>query len=380
MASASPADAPRRRVGDRLEEAIEHRADVPGELARGERALEAEPAKRGAALRRTIFWLVVSGVSLYLVAPSVIAALGSWRQIERLSPAWLAAMAALQGGALFCIWVLQLLSLRGARWQPVIASQLAGNALAKVAPGGGAMGGALQYRMLVQAGLPASGVVSGLTATNLLLFAVVLALPVLAIPAILRGGVERDLVGAAVAGLVVFVLLFVVGVVLLSSERPLRWVGRQVQRVRNRLRRRAEPLEHLPDRLVRERGRILGTLGPRWKRALAAALGRWGFDFGCLLAALRALDSVPRPGLVLLAFCAAQVLAQIPLTPGGLGFVEAGLSATLTLAGVAAGTAVVATFAYRLFAYWLQLPLGLLGLALQRRPAQQHRAQITPPG
>jgi uncharacterized protein (TIRG00374 family) len=86
--------------------------------------------------------------------------------------------------------------------------------------------------------------------------------------------------------------------------------------------------------------------------------------------ALRALDSLPRPGLVLLAFCAAQVLAQIPITPGGLGFVEAGLTATLTRAGVPAGTAVVATFAYRLFSYWLQLPLGLVGLALQRAPVR----------
>ena len=380
MGAASPADAPRRRVGDRLEEAIEHRADVAGELARGELALEAEPAKRGASLRRTIFWLGVSGVSLYLVAPSVIAVFGSWRQIERLSVGSLLAMAALQGAALFCLWALQLLSLRKARWQPVIASQLAGNALAKIAPGGGAMGAALQYRMLVEAGLPAPGVVSGLTAANLLTLAIVLALPVLAIPAILRGGVDRNLVNAAVGGLVVFVLLFVIGVLLLSSERPLRWLGRVIQRVRNRLRRSAEPLRHLPDRLVGERDRIVGTLGPRWKRALAAALGRWAFDFGCLLAALRALDVHPRLGLVLLAFCAAQVLAQIPLTPGGLGFVEAGLSATLTLAGVPAGTAVVATFVYRLFAYWLQLPLGLVGLALQRRPAQQHRAQITPPG
>ena len=115
-------------------------------------ALEAEPAKRGASLRRTIFWLVVSGVSLYLVAPSVIAVFGSWRQIERLSVGSLLAMAALQGAALFCLWALQLLSLRKARWQPVIASQLAGNALAKIAPGGGAMGAALQYRMLVEAG------------------------------------------------------------------------------------------------------------------------------------------------------------------------------------------------------------------------------------
>ena len=362
-----------RRVGDRLEQAIEHRADVPAELARGEQELERGPDKRTGALRRTIFWLAVSAVSLYLVAPSIIAALGSWRQIERLSPAWLAAMAGLQAASLACIWALQLLSVRGARWQPIIASQLAGNALAKMAPGGGAMGSALQYRMLVDTGVKRPAAVSGLTASTLLLFGIVLALPVLAVPAILRGGVQRDLLNAALAGLAVFVLLFVVGVAMLSSERPLRWVGRLIQRIRNRLRRHSEPLEHLPDRLVGERDRIVGTLGPRWKRALAAALGRWAFDFGCLLAALRALDALPRPGLVLLAFCAAQVLAQIPLTPGGLGFVEAGLSATLTLAGVPAGSAVVATFAYRLFSYWLQLPLGLVGLALQRAPAGQHR-------
>jgi hypothetical protein len=284
-------------------------------------------------------------------------------------------MAALQAAALACMWALQLLSVRGARWQPVIASQLAGNALAKMAPGGGAMGSALQYRMLVETGLKRPEVVAGLTASSLLVFGVVLALPVLSLPSILRGGVERDLLNAAVAGLAVFVLLFAAGIALLSSERPLRWLGRQVQRIRNRLRRRSEPLQGLPDRLVRERDRIVGTLGPRWKRALAAALGRWAFDYGCLLAALRALDALPRPGLVLLAFCAAQVLAQIPLTPGGLGFVEAGLSATLTLAGVPAGAAVVATFAYRLFSYWLQLPLGLLGLALQRAPAGRHRAR-----
>jgi uncharacterized protein (TIRG00374 family) len=371
---------PRRRVGDRLEEAIEHHADIEAGLARGEQELEREPAKGGGSVRRTVFWLIVSAVSLYLVAPSLVAAFGSWHRIQRLSPAWLVAMALLQLATLVCLWIVQRLSMQGARWQPVIASQLAGNALAKIAPGGGAMGSALQYRMLVETGMPRRNAVSGLTASNLLLFGVVLALPVLAIPAILRGGVERDLLNAAVAALAVFVLLFVAGVVLLSSDRPLLWLGRQLQRARNRLRRGAEPLTRLPDRLVRERDRIVDTIGPRWKRALAAALGRWAFDFGCLLAALRALGSVPRPGLVLLAFCAAQVLAQIPLTPGGLGFVEAGLSATLTLAGVPAGTAVVATFAYRLFAYWLQLPLGLLGLALQRAPAATARRERMDPG
>jgi uncharacterized protein (TIRG00374 family) len=303
------------------------------------------------------------------VFPSVIEVLGSWRDITRFSAGSLAGMAALQAGSLACLWALQRVALRARHWGPVITSQLAGNALAKVAPGGGAMGSALQYRMLVQAGLPSAATISALTAVNLLVFAVVLALPVLAIPALLRGSVDPTLLETAVAGLAVFVVASAVGAVLLSTDRPLAWVGRLIQRVRNRLRRSAEPLRHLPDRLLRERDRILSTLGPRWKRALAATVGRWTFDYLTLLAALAAIGSHPRPALVLLAFCGAQLLAQIPVTPGGLGFVEAGLTAMLALAGVRAGDAVVATFAYRLFSYWLPLPLGLAAFALHSRSA-----------
>jgi uncharacterized protein (TIRG00374 family) len=82
-----------------------------------------------------------------------------------------------------------------------------------------------------------------------------------------------------------------------------------------------------------------------------------------------------RPGLVLLAFCAAQVLAQIPVTPGGLGFVEAGLTAMLTLAGVGAGAAVLTTFAYRLVSYWLPLPVGLVAWLVHRRRHAEGLAQ-----
>src|SRR5512144_3066860 len=170
---AAAADAPVHGVGARLEEVIEHRADVAGEVVRGERRLaERQAGRKG--LRRTAFLLAVSGVSLYLVAPSVIDTLGSWRQLERVSPGWLAVMALLQLAALGCLWVLQWLALPGAHWRAVIASQLAGNALAKIAPGGGAMGGALQYRMLVSVGLPGPRVLAGLTAANLLVLAAVL--------------------------------------------------------------------------------------------------------------------------------------------------------------------------------------------------------------
>jgi uncharacterized protein (TIRG00374 family) len=315
-------------------------------------------------------WLAITGVSLYLVFPSVIEVLGSWRRITEFSLLALAGMAGLQAASLACLWALQRVALRTREWRPVIASQLAGNALSKIAPGGGALGAALQYRMLVQAGLPSGSTVAALTAVNLLVFAVVLALPVLAIPALLRGAVDRSLLETAIVGLAVFAVAAAGGAVLLSTDGPLAWIGRTVQRVRNRLRRRrASPLNGLPERLLRERDRILETLGPRWKRALAATVGRWMFDYATLLAALAAIGSHPRPSLVLLAFCGAQVLAQIPVTPGGLGFVEAGMTAMLALAGVSAGDAVLATFAYRLFSYWLPLPFGLLGLALAPRAA-----------
>jgi uncharacterized protein (TIRG00374 family) len=232
--------------------------------------------------------------------------------------------------------------------------------------------------MLVEAGLERGQTVAALTAVNILVFAVVLGLPVLAIPAILRGAVDRSLVEATVIGLVVFLVLFGVGVLMLALDGPLAWVGRTVQRLRNRVRRHSEPLRGLPARLLSERDRIVGILGPRWKRALAATIGRWAFDYGSLVAALAALDSTPRPALVLLAFCAAQLLSQVPITPGGIGFVEAGLTATLTLAGVPAGKAVLATFAYRLFSYWLPLPLGLLGLGLhKRRYGRGHPPRVT---
>jgi hypothetical protein len=355
----------RERIGDRVERRIDERTDLEHEIERG----EAHEARLGPTIRRTAFWLVLTGVSLYLVAPTLLETLGSWRSLQEIGLYWFPVMAVLQAASLVCLWDLQRVALRTRAWRPVIASQLAGNALAKVAPGGGAMGAALQYRMLVQAGVREGQAVSALTAVNLLVFSVVLALPVFAIPTFIRGSVSRSLTEATVAGLAAFLVLAGVGAVALALDGPLLWIGRTLQRVRNRVRRGAPPATGLPERLLRERDRILEALGPRWRRALLDAVGRWAFDYLTLLAALAAVGSTPRAGLVLLAFCAAQMLAQIPLTPGGLGFVEAGLTATLVLAGAGAGDAVLATFAYRLFSYWLPMPLGLVGLALQRRYA-----------
>jgi uncharacterized protein (TIRG00374 family) len=77
-----------------------------------------------------------------------------------------------------------------------------------------------------------------------------------------------------------------------------------------------------------------------------------------IVCALRAVRSHPRPSLVLIAFAVAGIIGMIPITPGGLGIVEDGLSGFLVLAGVNSGAAVLATLTYRLASYWFPLMAG----------------------
>ena len=75
--------------------------------------------------------------------------------------------------------------------------------------------------------------------------------------------------------------------------------------------------------------------------------------------------------MVLLAYVLSLALALVPITPGGLGFVEAGLTSILVLAGVDSDQAVIATLLYRLVSFWLPIPLGALAWAGWRFTAGQ---------
>ena len=63
---------------------------------------------------------------------------------------------------------------------------------------------------------------------------------------------------------------------------------------------------------------------------------------------------------MLLAYVIAQTLALVPITPGGLGFVDAGLTGLLVVIGVPARTALIGTLLHRLFSFWLPIPVGAL--------------------
>jgi uncharacterized protein (TIRG00374 family) len=241
-------------------------------------------------------------------------------------------------------------------------SQLFSNAVAKAVPGGAAMGAAAGYRMLAVSGVNKGTAGAALTATAIISNGVLLMLPLVALlVSIIGAPVPRGLDRVAWGGAALFIVLLVVGFVLVRFDRPLRAFGRVVERVSGwvlrRLHRDGGPTA---EGLVQQRDLMVEGLGARWRTALLAAVGNWLLDYFALVAALMAVGVTPRFSVVLLAYGAAAVLGMIPITPGGLGFVEAGLTAMLVLAGVPSNQALLATLAYRVVSYWLPLPAGLV--------------------
>lgn len=113
----------------------------------------------------------------------------------------------------------------------------------------------------------------------------------------------------------------------------------------------------------------LGRPSQLWRPVGWSALN-WTFDIGVLVLLLHAVGArAPLLG-VLVAFAVGNLLNALPVTPGGIGLVEAGLTGTLIGFGVDAAAASVAVLAYRAIAYWLPAavaaPVVLSGLHATR--------------
>jgi uncharacterized protein (TIRG00374 family) len=318
--------------------------------------------------------LLVTGVALYIVAPSLIATFGSLPQLEGVFPAWFVPIFVLEALAFGCIWLLIRVALDTDGWFDVGTSQLSGNALSHALPGGAATGGALQIRMLTRAGFPVATTTTALTAVGLLSTATLFTLPLLALPAMLFGlAVSSELLRGAILAAVLAIFLLGGGSVLLTSDRVIRGIGHWFDWVLHRVRPNRQSSTSMADSLLESRNVVRSSLSASWKIALPASFGNQLFDFLALETSLLAVGAHVNLILVLLAFVAASALAMIPITPGGLGFVEAGLTGVLALAGVSAEHAVLATLLYRLFSYWLPLPAGLVASILfsRRHPGTQ---------
>jgi uncharacterized protein (TIRG00374 family) len=120
--------------------------------------------------------------------------------------------------------------------------------------------------------------------------------------------------------------------------------------------------------------------------AFAFMMVSWVADVSVLAIAFLALHSAPPWTGLLLAYCAGQIAASLPVTPGGIGVVEGSITLALVAFGGAETITLAAVLLYRLIAYWGCLPAGgLAWLALRitspaavEEPAAARDAPMSP--
>jgi uncharacterized protein (TIRG00374 family) len=247
----------------------------------------------------------------------------------------------------------------------------ASTAASNVLPGGEAIGAALGFGMLRAWGYGrglVAATVAVISSFNVLIKAV---FPVLAVVWLLVTGADIGPLGAIAAiACVVAVGIVTVVVLALRRESSTLAVGRRLDPLFSRvlsLLRRPER-QTLSERLVHFRREAVGLLGRRW-----ASLVVWTFVghltvFLVLLATLWALDvSNVDVAQAFAAWSLTRLLTAIPITPGGLGIVELGLTGALVAAGAGDAEAVAAVLVYRALTWLPPILIGLPAILFWRR-------------
>ncbi len=336
-------------------------ADEIRQDPRGSRLLKTM-AQRGAVL-------AVGFTLLYFVQQRLVDVVSSAERLREVNMAWFLVMGLCELLSFACMWGLIKLVLPRISWFVAATSQIVSNSVSRVVPGGAAVGGATLYRMLSVSGVAAPRAASAMAATGVMSNAFLFAIPAAAGLLALAGApIPERLVPAAIAGGVFFSVLMAIAVAAVTLTRPMLWVGRVIkQMVELAGRALGRGWTFDPQRLIDERSQVVEVLEQRWPKAMAAAAGNWAFDYLALIAALYAVGAEPRLSLVLLAYAAAAVLGMVPLTPGGVGFVEVGLYSGLIITGIPAREAALATIAYRLVSLGLPVLAGPVAWIIFRR-------------
>jgi uncharacterized protein (TIRG00374 family) len=240
--------------------------------------------------------------------------------------------------------------------------------------------------MLTSWGFAVSAIARSAVVTGIWNNFVKLGMPVLALAFLaLEGGVTPGRLAAAGIGIAVLVAAVVIFALILKSDRLARAVGRAVGWVVDHLLSlaRRDPIGGWDDRTANFRTETIGLLRHRWIGLTAATLLSHISLYLVLLFTLRSVG-VSQEELswiaVLAAFSFVRLISALPITPGGVGVVELGYAAAMTIGmdDLTSAQVVAAILVFRAITYLLPIPLGLISYVVWRinktwRMTQQER-------
>ena len=325
--------------------------------------------------------LAVIGLTFAFVLPKIADYRDVWGVLKTLSGTEVALLAAATILNLATFAPPWMAALPGLRFRQAFVVTQASTASTYIAPGGPAVGMALSYAMLTAWGFSRAAVSLAVAVTGVFNQLAMLFFPALGLALLTIEG-EGDVLlrTTALIGLAVFVAVVVGFGVGLSSASLARRVGNLAARIVGRLKRliRRGPPPWDGDAFVGFRARTTTLLRRRWHVLALTTLAGHLTVFLVLFTSLRVLHVSADEVSAVEAFAAwslVRLLASVPITPGGLGIVELGLTTALVGFGGKQVEVVAAVLVYRFLTIVPTLLIGALAGATWRR---HHPARMTP--
>jgi uncharacterized protein (TIRG00374 family) len=328
---------------------------------------EAEPSffadpKR---LIQTAVAVVLLLIAIYVLVPKVVGLKGALSKLEDGEPVWIGIGVAACVAA-FGAYVALFRGVVGERvihleWSESYQITMAGLAATRLFSAGGAGGILLTYWALRKAGMERRQAISRMVAFLVVLYSVYL-LALVIFGVLLRTGVlsgdaplSGTVIPAGLAGLVI-----VIG--LLIALLPDDFERRMEKYSSGRFGRIAKRLATAPATLAEGTRTAIDFLRHPRSGALAigGAIGFWSANIAILWASFHAFGVHVPLGVVVQGFFVGMLANLIPLAPGGVGAVDAGMIGAFVLFGLPGQAVFPAVLTYRVIAFWLPIPPGIV--------------------
>jgi uncharacterized membrane protein YbhN (UPF0104 family) len=325
----------------------------------------------GRVLRLLLPAVVVAAI-FFGVLPQVADFSEVWRTIAAMTWLEVTSVAALAGWNLASYLLPQVVALPGLSLARAAVESHASTAVGNTVPAGAAVGPAVTYQLYGSWGFSRADTTRSLVVQGVWNNLVKLGMPIVALALLAVGGRSNaGLLAAAVVGVALLVAAVVLLALTLRSEELARRVGDGLGAARSALRRalavRALGRPHRPvaagggEAAVRFRDQTVGLLRRRWAWLTVTTLVSHVSLYLLLVVTLRNVgvsDAEVSWTEVLGAFSFVRLLSALPITPGGLGVVDLGLTAALVGAGGDREQVVAAVLVFRALTWLLPIPIG----------------------
>ena len=306
-------------------------------------------------------WLIFAIIIYFFVLPLIPGFGKAFSELSKVRPSLLVLGLGLELAALFAYSLLTHAALGDSRhsisiWR-LFRIQLSTKSVSNVLPAGSAASSALGFKLLTSSGVPGPDAGFALATAGLGSAVVLnLILWVGLIASIPGHGVNAAYGSAALVGVILMLVATGLVVGLIDgqgrAERSIKWIATKLRMNPDNA---ADVLRQLGFRLqglAREPGLK--------ERVFVWALLNWLLDIAALWVFLLAFGAnVDLRGLIV-AFGLANIMAVVPITPGGLGIVEGIFIPTLVGFGLTRSIATVGVLSYRIAQYWMPLIVGAI--------------------